>query len=302
MNIWAIISSIVISLGLVVPNPSVIKTIQISDQSASIVDLEIDSDIFPQKIDNNSYGVRLEASSAAVMDAKTSVVLWEKNADEQRPIASISKLMSMLIFLEHNPGWDELVTMQQSDELPGNYPDILRGETVTVRQLFNTALISSDNNAVNALVRSTGLDKDDFVGQMNAEAKNMGLDMTIFSDPTGLSSQNKSTARQVLQLSKTAFENQDILEAVQLPTFSFTSQQGKAHKIYSTDWLLNSYLDVEAGKTGYIPESGYNLVTKVRDRSGQAILTVVLGAPNNDARYNENKILSAWTLDNYRWY
>jgi len=302
MNIWAILSSIIISLGLAIPNPSIVNTIEIADNQAVVTSIEVDHDIYPHKLENNSYGVKLDAVSAAVMDETTGTLLWQKDADQVRSIASITKLMSMMVFLDHNPGWEELITMQQSDELPGNSPDILRGETVTIRQLFNTALISSDNNSVNALVRSTGLDKSEFVKLMNNMAIEFGLDKTSFIDPTGLSAENISTARQVLSLADKAFDDPDVLAAVQLPTYSFTSQKGKAHKIYSTDWLLNSYLKVEAGKTGYIPESGYNLVTKVRGKSGQAILTVVLGAPSNDARYNENKILSAWTLDNYSWY
>ncbi len=192
------------------------------------------------------------------------------------------------------------ITLEKRDEANSNAPNILRGEVVTVKDLFYTSLIASDNNTTNALVRSTGLDRDDFVDLMNKKAKDLGLDNTEFKDPTGLNQDNKSTALEILQLAAVAFAEPEIVEATSKKNHNFWSISGTHHKIFSTNNLLNSYLDVVAGKTGFIFESGYCLVSEIKSNNNN-IIAVVLGSETNLDRFQDLKILSSWILDNFVW-
>ncbi|MBU1203036.1 serine hydrolase [Patescibacteria group bacterium] len=306
MNLWTFISTVILSLSLTSSQLYHLPTIILEQtQSGSKLSFKEqildDSKKIPHKVDNKSLGVKISAQAAAVMDKDSGIILWQKNAGEIRPIASISKLMTTLVFLEHNPGWNTEVTMEEVDEVNGGTRHILRGETVIVKDLFYTSLIASDNNSINALVRSTGLSRQEFVNLMNKKAASLGMKNTKFSELTGLSEQNVSTALEVLTLAKTAFAKADIKNAVSQKDYNFFDKSGKAHHIKSTNLLFNSYLDVLAGKTGYIGASGYCLVLEIAGNDGQNIFGVVLGSESHDGRFQDLKILSGWILDNFVW-
>lgn len=300
---WEIIAKVFLGLNLLTVPVNYLPTINVQeDNTVNLVKQTVVSvGKTPHKIDSDSYGVNLSAVSAIVMDKNTGAILWQKNADEVRSIASITKLMTGLVFLEHNPGWSELVTMVTEDEAHGDAPEILRGEQVTVKNLFYTALIASDNNAIQALVRSTGLSKERFVALMNTKAQELKLTNTKFVDVTGLAEGNQSTAREVLSLAKIAFSQEDIIKAAQLPEYNFTATSGKAHRVFSTNRLFNSYLNIKAGKTGYIEAAGYCVVSEVADKDNNRIIGVVLGSDSNDNRFKDLKILTGWILENFNW-
>lgn len=306
MNLWTLVSTIILSLSLTSSQLYHLPTI-IMEQTDSGSKLSLheeildDSHKIPHKVDNKSLGVKISAKSAAIMDEDSGVILWQKNANEVRPIASISKLLATLVFLEHNPGWDTKVTMEEVDEVVGGTRHILRGETVTVKDLFYTGLIASDNNSINALVRSTGMTRQEYVDLMNKKAASLGMTHSSFAELTGLSEHNVSTALEVLILAKAAFAKDDIRDAVRRKIYDFDDQDGKPHHIQSTNQLLNSYLDVEAGKTGYIGASGFCLVSEIAGDDGQNILGVVLGSDSHEGRFQDLKILSGWVLENFTW-
>lgn len=305
MNLWTLVSTIIISFGLTASPAYRLPTVTVnSENTEATLNLEtrqVKESKLPFKVDNNSLGVKLTATSAAVLDRDSGIVLWQKNAEEVRSIASISKLMTAIVFLENRPSWNDLVTMEEKDETHGNTPNILRGETVRVSDLFYVALVASDNNAAKALVRSTGMSESEFVAKMNKKAQELGLSNTVFSDPTGLTPENKSTALEILKLAQAAFSYEDIADVTSTSRYTLRTQGGRSDIIYSTNWLLNSYLDVEAGKTGYIGASGYCLVTQVVGDEGQRIITVVLNSETNDHRFYDSKVLSSWILDNFIW-
>lgn len=299
---WEILASIFVSLNLIAAPLNVASVLSLQDNSINISEQNVEPGTkAPQKKNFSSWGVKIGAKSAAVLDVESGAILWQKNATEIRSIASISKLMTTLVFLEHNPGWQTKVTMQISDEVGGAAPNIFRGETVTVKDLFYAGLIASDNNAINALVRSTGIEKEDFVDLMNQKAKSLGLKNTHFQDLTGLTDENRSTALEILSLAKIAFAQKEIKAATEKAVYSFNDLSGKAHKIYSTNKLLNSYLNIIAGKTGYINASGYCLVSEVQGEQGQKLIGVVLGSEAHDDRFYDLKVLLAWTLENFSW-
>ncbi|MBT4210019.1 MAG: D-alanyl-D-alanine carboxypeptidase [Candidatus Komeilibacteria bacterium] len=307
MNLWILISTIILGLGLTsnpayqLPLISIFESEENTTASFEAVELDDAAEIIPHKIDNKSLGVKIAAQSAATMDKNTGLILWQKNADQVRSIASITKLMTALVFLDNNPGWDTEITLEKQDEINGGTNRILRGEVVTVHDIFYTSLIASDNNATRALVRSTGVLEEEFIQKMNNKAKELNLANTNFVDPTGLKDNNKSTALDILSLAKVAFDNQYINDAVSKAVYNFQAISGANHKIISTNKLFNSFLNIKAGKTGFVNASGYCLVAEVVGEGESDIISVVLGSDSHDGRFQDLKILSAWVLDNFSW-
>ncbi|MDD4607069.1 MAG: serine hydrolase [Patescibacteria group bacterium] len=265
--------------------------------------------IFPrQKLASQSLGLKLNAWSAIVVDQTTGKILFEKNSQEKHSLASITKLMAMVVFLETQPDWSQVITMQAQDQAEGAAVFVNNGEELKVEDLFYSALVGSANNAVKALVRSTGLSSDEFVNRMNIKAKQLGLNQTHFSDPTGLNPSNQSTAYDIAVLTRYAFQQPKILQAVLLDKYSFrTVDQNVLHTIKNTDELIDSFLNdgqnfkLIGGKTGFLNEAGYCLTTQVQDHSGHDLIIVLLGNRSSAERFREMKGLAWWTFENFEW-
>lgn len=253
----------------------------------------------------NIIPVAIEAEKAAVLVDSGRFWLYEKKADEVQPIASITKLMTALVFLKHNPGWDKIYKINETDEVEGGRVNLFPGEEVRVKDLFYTSLIASDNGATLALVHSTGLGEEEFVRQMNLTAKELGLIKTSFLDPVGLSDKNVSSAREVAKLAKAVFAQAEIGKVTEKKEYIFKTLSGVEKKVESTDYLLfdpaqNSF-QVLGGKTGYTPQAGYCFVGRFKDSSGQEIISVVLNSVGKNERFKESKSLVNWVFKNYNF-
>jgi len=255
----------------------------------------------PEKI-GTSLGIKTTAQSAIVYEPASRSVLFAKDINVVRPIASLSKLMTALVFLDHNPGLSQEVEILSEDIVPGGSEHLRAGDRVTVENLFYTCLIGSDNVAATALARSTGLPTTDFVAQMNDRANRLGLSQTHFDEVTGLNAGNVSTAAEVAKLLDYALNNSLIRQAVMLPEYSFTSiGENKDRRVTNTNLLLDSFLQLDGGKTGFTDEAGNCFAARASDSNGHQVVAVVLGAADTDARFQEVKGLIAWTYANWHW-
>lgn len=247
----------------------------------------------------------LQSSCAAVAEATSSQILFTKEADKEWPIASITKLMTALVFLESDPDWETIYTITDEDRREGGRVNVFRGEKIKVKDLFNLSLIGSDNTATIALVHSTGLSEEDFVKKMNEKANGLGLKRTRFYDAVGLSNDNISIAREVIELAKAAWAKEEIEAATLKKKYEFSTIQGRKKAVYNTDDLLNNFpqngIKILGGKTGYTESAGYCFVGKFVDHSGQEIISVVLGSPDKDSRFNQTKDLVEWAYKNFVW-
>jgi D-alanyl-D-alanine carboxypeptidase len=257
--------------------------------------------VFTPKIplpkDNQSVGMKITAGSSAVLDLNSGAILWSKNSVQPRPLASITKLMTALVFLDHKPDWQTKITIEEKDFREGNRSAFPSGREITVQDLFFSSLVSSSNTATVALARSTGLSSEDFIKAMNDKARVLGLADTKFIEVTGLDPNNVSTARDVLLLAKAAFSQPDIREA----TIKSEHRLPDGSVLKNTDQLLNSYLNISAGKTGSLDEAGYCLVSEVVGKDGQAIIVAVLGSATTFDRFQDLKAVAQWTFDNFIW-
>lgn len=249
--------------------------------------------------------MNLTASSGAVLLVKDNSFLYEKNSNVKQPLASITKLMTALVFLENNPGFETYYTVMPNDNVAGGKNHLFTGDTASVRDIWKTSLIASDNGATMALVHASGLDEEEFVSKMNEKAKKLGLFDTKFSEPTGLSERNVSTARDIARLAKEALSHEDIRKTTTIKDYAFSTQEGREKKISSTDYLLYSesdnQIDILGGKTGYTEGAGYCFVGKFADENKEEIISVVLNSNGKNDRFEETRSLVNWVFDNYTW-
>jgi D-alanyl-D-alanine carboxypeptidase len=263
--------------------------------------------ITPRPIKNvDSQEFSLVASSGVAYDLKHDFYLFEKEADKAVPIASISKLMSALVFLDHNPGWNTVYTIRESDKRDGNKLNFFPGEQVYVRDLFYSALVASDNSAIISLVSSTKLNEGEFVAMMNSKAASLKMTNSHFVEPTGLSELNVATARDVAKLIGEAMKDLDIRRAVLADKYELeiiNNKKNHARVIKNTDSLLRSSdlsVNIVGGKTGYLSKAGYCFAGNFT-KDNQEIITVVLGADSPEARFNETERLLNWIFKSYDW-
>lgn len=274
---------------------------------SSSVTLPISADrvLPPIKTNLDSYGVVTTGQSVIVMDTKSGSVLFEKRPDEVRPIGSITKLMTALVFLDTDPDLSEQVTVRQEDFVGGgrvylNYHDGLR-----VRDVLGASIVGSDNTATSALQRLSGLSEEEFIAAMNVKARELGMTHANFVDVAGIGNENVTTARELFLLLAEA-KKSDVLQALMTsPTYTAVHESGLAVTVDATDMLLESFLnqglyEITGGKTGYIPEAGYCFVTSVAKGDGEVFIAV-LGAPSKNDRFADAKALAAWSFSTFTW-
>jgi serine-type D-Ala-D-Ala endopeptidase (penicillin-binding protein 7) len=265
--------------------------------------------VSPQRdITSSVIGVELTAKSAIVIDSDSDKVLYQSNATEVRSIASLTKLMTALVFLDHNPGWDETIIITKDDYRVGAYNYLYAGEEVTIRDLFNTALVSSANEGAVALARSTGMASEEFVNRMNEKATVLGMVGAEFVEVTGLNTGNRASVTDVARLLQAALKNDNLAETLSNGSYTVSPLNNEPRRIYSTNWILgqgfgtnNDTFRVEAGKTGHLEESGYSFVSRVKNSEGHRVLIAVLGSDTIDDRFNDTKSLAYWAFSNYVW-
>ena len=246
----------------------------------------------------------VEAQRSAVLDKGGRFYFWSARGDETQPIASITKLMTALVFLENNPGWDTPYQVTADDHITGGHLNLFLGDRVTVKDLFMTSLVASDNGATMALVHATGLSETDFVKKMNEKAQALGLLNTHFVDPVGLSDGDESTAREVTQLAKAALSRPEISQATESQSYDFTTLGGKAISIASTDELLtdtaSGSLRILGGKTGYTDQAGYCFVGRFQAPDGREVIAAVLNAVGKNDRFTETESLANWVFKSFK--
>jgi D-alanyl-D-alanine endopeptidase (penicillin-binding protein 7) len=222
---------------------------------------------------------------AIVLDPTTGQVLYEKNAARSVPIASITKLMTAMVFLEQKPELDRVVEVTRDEMAGAGHTRLRRHEMVNLEDLLHMSLMCSDNVATRVLVRESGLESSEFLARMNQKATELELKDTRFVEFTGLDERNVSSAADVARMLAAASNVERIQEISTTQHYDFRSATAHRHMVVNTNRLLyNRGLEIVGGKTGFISESGYCLATWIRTQ-GKDLIAVVLGAPTNATRF-----------------
>lgn len=270
------------------------------------VSLPLSDQRAPSRVEEGSVGVVTSAKSVLVVDRQTGLTLYAKNPDEVRPVGSISKLMTALVFLQDAPDLGAAASVLNEDYRPGGRVYLAANDPVTVADLLHASLVGSDNTATMSLVRISRMSEVDFVSQMNTRAAELGMMATVFHDPTGLSPRNVSSARDIIRLLEEVQAEADIASTIVLPEVIITQGSGRAVTIPSTDELLTSFINqppfaMLGGKTGYLPEAGYGIGVGVRHDGDGDVFIVLLGSDTKDTRVQEVKGLASWVYRVFEW-
>jgi D-alanyl-D-alanine carboxypeptidase/D-alanyl-D-alanine endopeptidase (penicillin-binding protein 7) len=238
------------------------------------------------------------ARAVLLVEGEHGSVILAKSPGLPLPIASLTKLMTALVFLELHPAWNEIVRIEEQDVDPEGRAVLHVGDRIRIRDLFRLALVRSDNTATRSLVASSGLSEEGFVSAMNSKAQALGLGETAFTEPTGLSPENRSTARDLVHLAAIAFRDPTIGGVLRQSSVTIRFIPAKrvkslwvSKKIYSTNMILGKRVgnfQVLLGKTGTTDEAGYSFIVnaKTLTRPRRHLYAVILSAASAKERFD----------------
>jgi D-alanyl-D-alanine endopeptidase (penicillin-binding protein 7) len=241
----------------------------------------------------------LRAAAAIIYDPASGKVLWEENSQDERSIASITKVMTAVVFLESATDLDQEVQIARSDTLAASTTYLRTNDRVRLSDLLHLLLIPSDNAAARALARVSALGDDKFIARMNQKAKDLGLDHTFYADTSGLNSDDVSSAYDMARLISYAAEDDRIGPIMRTPEYTFRTGSGRIITVHSTNQILRAGdVEVRGGKTGFIAKAGYCLATLLKlPQGGPSLAVVVLGANSNPGRFWETRHLLDWLTE-----
>ena len=236
----------------------------------------------------------VRAAAAIIFNPVTGQILYEENSQDKRSIASITKVMTALVYLEDTPDLNAPITIERSDVYAASTTYLKARDQVSAAELLHLLLIASDNAAARALARTSHGGMASFIERMNEKAIELGLQNTSFADPSGLNPNNLSSAFDLSHLITFAASDERIASIMRMPTYTVTTNR-RMIPIHSTNRLVtNGDVEVMGGKTGFITKSGYCLATLLRLPQGNPIAVVVLGAHSNNGRFWETRHLFSW--------
>ncbi|MFZ4632425.1 MAG: RlpA-like double-psi beta-barrel domain-containing protein [Patescibacteria group bacterium] len=248
----------------------------------------------------------ISASSAIILRESDGSIIWGKNENKVSPLASLTKLVAVRTFLDLKPSLNQVVSYKVQDEKynylyckPGESAKLTvkDGDTLTIENLLYGALVGSANNAVESLVRISGLSREEFIKRMNKNVKDWGANNTSFIEPTGLSPKNVSSPYDYAIISKEVYNSPIIKKISTAASYSFKTINTKIpHTLRNTSQLVrNAKYPIIGSKTGYINESGNCLMTRVASPQGNLIV-INFGSPTNAASLFDNEQLIRYGL------
>ncbi len=244
----------------------------------------------------------IQSNNAIVIDWSKNIVLFEKNADEPRPIASLSKLAAILVIHEEcKLPPDRLHTMSKDNRdgaKGGDKSKLTTGWSFSIFDLMQAALMRSDNRALPALAEACGLTPAELGERMSLRVKKLGLTKTQFVEPNGLSPENISTAREVAELLKTVVAIPEIAAIMLQNRATITAHHdGKSRSImiFNTDRLLwRDSVRILGGKTGFTNLARYCLAVAAERDDSRRFAMVFLGAEGRHTRFGDFSRVFRW--------
>lgn len=286
------------SVLAIIPGQNFYSTLEIRPQpeAINVAIAQIPISLYPMNL-TNTPAPALTAQSALVMDIDSAVVLYQKNIKQRLYPASTTKIMTALVAIE-NYSLDQIITVGEINS-PPIVVNLVPGEKISVENLLYATLISSGNDAAEALARAHPEGRNKFIELMNEKAKDLSLLNTQFQNPTGIDEDGHySTALDLGRLAIYALKHPVFARIVATSKASVFSADGHTeHKLNNVNELLDKLEGVKGVKTGYTEKAGQALVA-LTQRRGHQILTVVLGSTD---RFGETKSLIEWAFASHNW-
>lgn len=251
-----------------------------------------------------SADLSVDAKSAILIDYDSGEILFEQNPDEKVQVASIVKLMTILLTFEEieagNLSLDEmLTTTENASSMGGSQVFIDPFVDYSVEDMLKSVIVASANDASVALAEKISGTEEAFVKKMNQRAKELGLDNTVYVNPSGLPEPGQySTARDVAKLTKEVLKIKDYFNYSTIWMDKLTHPSGRETEVVNTNKLIRYFKGCDGGKTGSTDEAGYCL-TATAERGGMRLIAVVLGAKDATLRFNETSKLLTYGFANF---
>jgi D-alanyl-D-alanine carboxypeptidase len=262
---------------------------------------ELGDKLFKALPPNLFKNVTVEGKAAYVMDITTGKVLFEKNENEQLPLASITKVMTAIVATE-NASPDTIITITPDAIAVDGNNGLKEGEQWRLKDLLDFTLLVSSNNGAQAIADYFGFDK--FITMMNNKAEELGLTSLYYINPSGLDTANlldtggKGDAEDVAKLfAYVVTHHPDLLESTRSKTGTYYSESMK-HDGTNTDIIVDNIPNIIASKTGYTDLAGGNLGIVFEPVPGRPVAVVVLGS-SYDSRFSDVYKLASTTLETY---
>jgi len=237
----------------------------------------------------------VQSAAALVLDQSTGTILFEKNAGAVLPIASITKLMTAMVTLDSRPNLTEMLTISEDDvdTLKGTRSRLRVGTHLNREEMLRLALMSSENRAASSLAGNYPGGREAFVAAMNRKANELGLQDTQFSDPTGLTAANVSSARDLVKLVGIAHQYPLIREFTTATEYQVRIG-GRTQAFHNTNSLVKSASwEIGLSKTGYINEAGKCLVMQAWLNNKPTII-VLLDSLGRMTRIGDANRIKRW--------
>lgn len=258
------------------------------------VSKEVDKDI-----------LSLKAKSAILIESTTGKILYEKNSHEKLAPASMTKIMSMLLIIEHIESgalkWDEMITVSENASSMGGSQILLEtGEQMSVKDLFKGVAVGSGNDAVVALAEAVSGNEEAFVEMMNQKVKDLGLKDTNFKNPHGLDEANHySSAYDMAMIGKELVKHEKVLEFTSIYEDYLRKGTDREFWLVNTNRMVKFNPIVDGLKTGFTSGAGYCL-TATAKKNNMRLLATVMGEESTTTRTNEITSLLDYGYANYK--
>ena len=249
--------------------------------------------------------LNLNSESAILIDQNSGKILYEKNKDEQLPMASMTKIMSMLLIMENISNGnlkytDTVIISKNASSMGGSQVFLQEGEEYKVEDLLKCIAVSSANDAVVAMAEKIGGSVDAFVELMNQKVNELGLKNTHFSNPHGLDNENHySSAYDMAMLGKELLKYPDILKFTSIYEDYLTKPDGSQIWLVNTNRLVRFYEGVDGLKTGFTTDAGYCL-TATAKRNDLRLISVVMKSETADTRSKDTATLLSYGFNSFK--
>lgn len=246
----------------------------------------------------------LTAPSALLMEAETGAVIFEKNADERRPAASVTKLMTLLLLFERLDAGeialsDQVTVSQNAADQPGSQALLDAHAVYPLQDLLKSTIIASGNDSAVALAEYVAGTEESFVTQMNQRAEELGLINTHYVNCTGLPVADQYTsARDVAVISREMCGHPTYHSYASTWLDTLVHPSGRHTDLTNTNRLVRFYRDCDGFKTGSTNEAKYCL-SATAERNGMRLIAVVLGVPNSQTRFDEARAMMDYGFATY---
>lgn len=265
---------------------------------------KIIDDLQTREVGGNAEGLQIRAKSAYLMDFGTETVMYAQNEKTHLPIASMCKIMTLLLSFEaiENGALDfneEIVVSERAASMGGSQVFLEANAKYSVKELLKSIVVCSANDSCVAMAERLAGNESVFVERMNEKAKEIGANDTLFANCTGLPKEPQySCAKDVGIMLKNLLRHEEYYEFGKVWMDKFAHPKGRYTEITNTNKLVRFYDGCDGGKTGFTNEAGFCLAATAK-RSDMRIISVVIGEASSSNRFEDVRTMFDYAFANY---